>query len=497
MYNRKNFLLFIGVTLAILTIGLFLPSKVAMVMSVVYFAAVAWLKPKLLLPLLIIYFPLRPFLLEINEGLQLAGDIGIIALVARVVFEAIKRKDYKSIIKLQWYEWAYILFCVVGAISAFTTGVTLVAIVFQLRKFLIMYLLYYGVKRLSWDKQEMLKLLELIVGVAVLLIVHGLIEKLSQRQWLLPEAWSEQFLSPANAERIYGLIGNPNSMGLFMFVSIVATFVLLRVTRNKLWYIPLVLSFGTLLLTFSRGSWIGIVVAGIAYLIIVRNKQLFKQVVIVGIAGYLLVFLPISSVDQAIEASSDGSTQTQNKGDEDEGSSLGGRFSSSFDEEIVSRSSNTGRIFYMKKGFKIFADYPILGTGFGTFGDSAALVYSSPIYDNYGLGNLYEYRGGGFYSDNQYIQIIVQTGLIGTVIFAVFLLNMVYRIWKMRQTHRKIANVALLFWLFVCIVAVVYNIWENMVFPMFFFALIAWLETVRNGNSEQLPVVEEGKGEAK
>lgn len=488
MENQKNYLTLIIATVALLVIGLFLPNSITMAISVIYFAVVTWFKPKLLIPLLIIYFPLRPFLLEINDGLKFAGDVGIIVLVAKVVWNAIKQKDYRSIVKLEWYEWAYILFCVVGAISALTTGVTLVAIIFQLRKFLIMYLLFYGVKRLKWEKHEILNSMKVIIGVAMLLIAHGFVEKLSQRQWLLPQAWMEMFLSPANFDRIYGLIGNPNSLGLFMFVSIVASFVLLRTTNKNMWYIPLALSFGTLLLTYSRGSWIGIVVAGIVYLIIVKNKHLFKQVAIAAVAGYVLVFLPINIGDQLIgSALGDRVQQNQN------GGSLGDRFSSSFDDEQFSRSMNTGRIFFVKKGLEIFADYPVIGTGFGTFGDSAALVYSSPIYDDYGLEGIYEYMGSDFYSDNQYIQIIVQTGIIGTIIFAVFMLNMAYRIWKAREEHRDLANVAILFWVFIGTVAVVYNVWENQVFPMIFFGFLAWFETIKKRRSEPFTTLNEGK----
>ena len=50
-------------------------------------------------------------------------------------------------------------------------------------------------------------------------------------------------------------------------------------------------------------------------------------------------------------------------------------------------------------------DYPIIGTGFGTYGDSASLSYQSPIYEKYRITT-------EIYSDNQYIQIITQTGTL-------------------------------------------------------------------------------------
>lgn len=486
MINEKNFMLTIGATIALLGLGMFLPSQISMILSVLFFAVIPWLNPKLLIPALLVYYPFRPFLVEMNEGLKLAGDIGIIALFLYVVFQAFRQKDVKSIFQLQWYEWAYLLFCAVGAIAALFTGVTLVAIVFQLRKFLIMYLLFYGIKRLKWDREEIVRILKLIVGVAIVLIAHGFIEKLSQRQWLLPQAWMEQFISPANFERIYGLLGNPNSMGLYMFIAIIAGLVLLRLTGNKLWYIPTVLAFGTLLLTYSRGSWIGIILGGVIYLILARKKGLIKQVAISAVAGYFLVFLPITYTDQLIVTWFGDNPNLNEDGSLGEAPNLGDRIGDTFDKESIERSLNTGRIFFVKVGFEILMDYPIIGTGFGTFGDSAALVYSSPIYDDYGLKGIYDYMGKDFYSDNQYIQIIVQTGILGTLLFALFLLNILYRLWTMRKDHPDEANVGLLIWLFVSIVGVVYNVWENQTFAMLFFAFIAWLETVRKGNSEPL-----------
>ncbi|RYG71925.1 O-antigen ligase family protein [Lentibacillus lipolyticus] len=482
MNDQKQIIQLTIATVLLLTIGLFLPDSVAIGLSVIYFAAVTWYKPKLLIPLLILYFPFRPFLVEINDGLKFAGDVGILVLVIKVVVDAIKQKDYKSLFQLEWYEWAYLGFCLVGAISALTTGVSLVAIVFQLRKFLTMYLLYYGIKRLAWNRTEMLNVLKIISGVAIVLIAHGFVEKLSQRQWLIPQAWKEMFISPANFERIYGLLSNPNSMSMYMVVAIAASFTLLRVTKKKAWYIPLVLEAGTLLLTYSRGTIIGITIAGIIFLFLAKDKQITKQAIIAALAGFLLVFLPVHNLDRMIAEKTGQAGQQQQDGS----GSLGDRFSSSFDEEQFERSLNTGRIFFVKVGLDIWTDYPAIGTGFGTFGDSAALVYSSPIYDDYGLKDIYDYMGTDFYSDNQYIQIIVQTGTIGTILFAIFMLNMAFRMGKLRKTDPALSHVTLFFWLYVGLVGVVYNVWENQVFPMFFFALLAWMETVKRGRSDSL-----------
>ncbi|MDC3416695.1 O-antigen ligase family protein [Aquibacillus salsiterrae] len=484
MNSQRNFYLFIIATIAVLGFGLILPPTVSMVLSSAFFAAITWFKPKWIMPLLILYFPVRPFLVEINSGLKLAGDLAILVLVIVVLYHALKKKDIKSIFQLEIYEWAYLAFCVVGAISALITGVSPTAIIFQLRKFLTMYLLFYGIKRLSWTSQDFTTIAKVIVGVGVVLSLHGFVEKLSQRNWLLPDAWVDMFVSQANADRIYGLIGNPNSMGLYMIIAIMVTFMLLRTTNDKRWYIALSLFVGTMLLTYSRGTFLGFLIAGAVYLALSKRWIILKQLAIATIAGLILVYLPIDFADQALEnAGVEQSDGVKGESSDDNGG-LAGRFNN---KEEIERSSNSGRVFFVKKGFEIFMDYPIIGTGFGTFGDSAALVYSSPIYEDYGIAGIYDYLDKDFYSDNQYIQIIVQTGAVGVILFAIFLLNMAYRIWQLRPTNKAVANATIALWLFTSLVGVVYNIWENQVFPMFVFAIIAWVETIKQGKTVSVP----------
>ena len=62
--------------------------------------------------------------------------------------------------------------------------------------------------------------------------LHGLVEKLSLRQLLLPEEWKYKVLSATNAVRIYGLTGNPNSLALSLFFGIIGIVYLQHVTSK-------------------------------------------------------------------------------------------------------------------------------------------------------------------------------------------------------------------------------------------------------------------------
>ena len=72
------------------------------------------------------------------------------------------------------------------------------------------------------------------------------------------------------------------------------------------------------------------------------------------------------------------------------------------------------RLYSIEMAFKIATEYPIFGSGFGTYGSSAALTWDPPTYTKYRLPTY-------FYADNQYATVIAETGFVGIAIFLVFL----------------------------------------------------------------------------
>ena len=128
-----------------------------------------------------------------------------------------------------------------------------------------------------------------------------------------------------------------------------------------------------------------------------------KRLILPGIASILLIYYPVNLGVQyfqslGLKAASIGS------------GSIGERFGETFDQSNLALMTESGRFFYIEKGFEVFKDYPVAGAGFGSFGGSATLSYGSPIYKFYGIRSDI-YGGKYFYSDNQYIQVIAETGV--------------------------------------------------------------------------------------
>lgn len=456
------------VSVLLVVIALLIPTATVAYVATLLLALAAFIRPKQAILFLLIYFPLRSFLIEVNPALKLIGDLVIVFVFLRIVWDS--RKDMKSVFHFEVYEWAFIGFLVVGSISAFMTGVLPIAIVFQLRAFVITFLLLYSVKRLDITKRDIKNFLMLTFMIAVLLIIQGLVEKLSMRSALMPENWINRQLSSNNSSRIYGLINNPNVLAVHLTIAGILTYYLKALLpKNYMQWlinIMLVLLAGTWILTYSRGTWIAVVIGLAVYFLLTLNWKFIVKVVAVVALGFVLIVVPITYGTQWISSNTDiGNFVRTGPAEDADGFAVEkNRITETFNAGTVDKSKTTGRLFIVDKGFEVFKDYPIIGTGFATFGDSASKTYSSPIYKAYDIRF-------NIYSDNQYIQVITQTGVVGVILFAVFLLGMLTLLWKKRkESPMAIPMLAALIGVFWC--GLIYNIWEDKTFTMYFYILL-------------------------
>lgn len=465
-------ILTISALIAFTFLALLLPSKIAMIVTAIVFIIFAYKKPFESLLYLVIYVAVRPFLTEINSGLKLIGDLITAVLLVKLLISS--KFDLKNLLKFKLFEWAFFAFLLFGAVVGYFNGVSLGAVIFQIRTFIIMYLIYYFLSRSQLPSNWMTKLAWTGVGLGWILSLHGIIEKISIRQWLLPYYWKHTVLSTENMSRIYGLPGNPNSLALILMFSIIAVLFLKYLYKNGefkiLLNISIVLFIGIFILTFSRGTIISAFVLAVIYIIFTKNFKLIKQLVISGIAAIIFVYFPVIGGVNLVQA-------LGVEAPEGIAGGIGDRLNQTLDEKNIERMTSNGRIFYIKKGFEILSDYPLTGAGFGTFGGAATVSYGSPIYEEYGI-DLSIYFENKIYSDNQYIQIIAETGAIGVILFAIFLIGMLVLFWKNRSSKFSIFMMGL--WFSTCCSGAYYNIWELKVYTLFFFIIFALFALQQN-----------------
>jgi O-antigen ligase len=72
-------------------------------------------------------------------------------------------------------------------------------------------------------------------------------------------------------------------------------------------------------------------------------------------------------------------------------------------------SAIDGRIWAFNDAVEVFKTSPLVGTGPGTYGGQTAIYYNSPVYLR-GMQNGYVALP---YTDNQWLQIFVQVGIVG------------------------------------------------------------------------------------
>lgn len=484
--SNRLFIILAGIVL--LTIGLFISNPIVGILICVLLAATTFYDEKMAIYFLIITIPVRPFLLIFNSGYKAIGDILILFLLLKVIYD--NRKNIRQLFRFNLIEITFILFIVVGVISALITGVSIPAIIIQVRAFLLFFLLFYIVKRMRVDKKDVYDFAMTTFITAIILAVHGLIEKISNRTLLLPEVWESMDLSLTNKIRIYGLIGGPNEMAIYMAIAFFISFYLLRNATGKLRafvYTGMILILTVFILTYSRGAVLGIGAFIIAYLAIYKKFAHFKSIMIILVSsailfsavGYATNYVSNNVITEHAKKKTVEKKKVKKKAKKKE-SGLN-RFSGAFSKDQLSKSNADGRVYYVKKAVEVFKDRPVIGYGFGTFGGAATLAYSSPIYEKYDIK-------WNFYSDNQYIQILAETGIVGTILIFITVISMGVITWK---SHRRfLFSPMLIFFLSTALASgIVYNVLEIDIFTLYFFIFLGFgYQYLNKTQTKDLPI---------
>ena len=134
------------------------------------------------------------------------------------------------------------------------------------------------------------------------------------------------------------------------------------------------------------------------------------------------------------------------------------RFGEIGDDKLYTKENN-GRLFAVDLAFRILKDHPVFGTGYGTFGSSASLTWVPDLYYDYDMLE-------GFYADNQFACVLVETGVVGFVLFMAFLFA---TLWFHRKHVLKLAVCAIIAWF-----GVFYNILEIQIGTMLLWSLLSF-----------------------
>jgi O-antigen ligase len=203
------------------------------------------------------------------------------------------------------------------------------------------------------------------------------------------------------------LVRDPNILGTLIGLTLPFTmFSLVRQPPGRRRWLVAGAAFAltlALLLTYSRGSWQGVIVGfGIVALLIDR-RALLAFIVILALAYPTAVFMP-------------------------KGLLTGGGASYDPVQTTITRLGNVPlgrdlRMQFIKNGIPIFEDHPWLGVGPGRYGGAAASIFGSPIYAEYRTDKLLRNQET---VDNFWLHLGIEVGVLGTIAFITLVLTAAY-----------------------------------------------------------------------
>lgn len=255
--------------------------------------------------------------------------------------------------------------------------------------------------------------------ISVYLLVALVVSVAGMRQWIFGAAalatWVDQTSTLVGTTRVYSFLGNPNLLAAYILPA--AVFSAAAIFAWKGW-IPKALALlmwginsTCLTLTFSRGGWIGFVLAGFVFVMLLvhwfsiylpRFWQIWALPIVLGATAALLV-LAVVAIDP-----------------------LRDRVASMFSGR--DDSSNNFRINVWVAVIEMVKDRPVLGIGPGN--DAFNQVY--PKYQQAGYTALSAY--------SIVLEILVETGFVGLSCFLWILMVTLTQGWVQLQRLRQAAS---------------------------------------------------------
>jgi len=431
---------------------------------------------EMLVIFLIIFIPFREVIsLYTTDFVKLIPDF----LIILVFFIKLLKKEIKFN-KIDVVFFVFMVFSFLSTYVVNGNGI--LPYVIQIRSISVMYFFYIISRKNQFSQKFLNIFSIITQIEVIFLSLFGYIEKIFNKGLYFPETWAKGIIYEINFQRVYSFLNNPNIFGAFIVFSIlILTYFEEKNKIKKITPHFYIFSLAALFLTASRSSLITLILSIIAIFTIMNNKknilpllkyisfaivltyiinilssynslvlimlflvailvvtieellgnQRFKAFLItifISIAGvfwgvqYILVSPP-TFINEVVDeptseivkdaANIETSTETKETFQEQiiKDSVLVTKTKNLFSPTEIEQSSTDGRIYRVINGLKLFSKAPVFGYGFGTYGSSSSLIISKLELSN-------EETNMCSYADNQYIALLVETGIVGFILIA-------------------------------------------------------------------------------
>ena len=244
------------------------------------------------------------------------------------------------------------------------------------------YLLWFFiVTRILRDDQDVLRLYGALVGLGVLLALHGIYQYIVAVP--IPASWMTH-TETAVRTRVYSIFGSPNIMGDFMVMVAPMCAGLAYYVKDTKWkiaaWIGTILMCIACLFTMSRASWVAMAIAVVIFVLLVDRRLL----ALLAVAGIGACFVPFVRT----------------------------RIGFLFTDDFAAANTSGGRAGRKLNALNLFyAGNPWVGVGEGMFGGAVAM--QNQVLDGIDY----------FYVDNYFLKTMVEMGYCGLAAFCLMLLG--------------------------------------------------------------------------
>lgn len=249
------------------------------------------------------------------------------------------------------------------------------------------------------SKKDFNILIVLLILSAILVAMYGLYQ-FATGNIEMEDKWVDEATNPDLQTRIYSVFGNPNIFAEYLIMIIPISVSLFwfskKIHKKGLFLVTSMILALALLLTMSRGGWIGFAFSALVFILLVE-KRLLLLAVPVGIGG--LFFLPDTILNRI------------------------------FSIVNLADSSNNYRIRMWKITLEVIKDNWLVGVGFGHLPFKAAFETYTRTMPTY-------------HAHNTYLETMAEMGILGFIVFISFLFVLFkYAIKKLVKGNDKYIKV--------------------------------------------------------
>lgn len=370
--------------------------------------------------LLVVFFPFLPTM----------AVVGLTLLVMLGMFLKYISGDTAKI-EVDGFDIAVLAMCgmlLYGILNSYarTAGIPVVMV------YLVFVGAFFVIRRCLEDKQFLYNLVDAMIVAAVLVSLYGIYQKISGQA---DTTWQDTEMFESMGGRVVSTFENPNVLGEYLLITIPLTMARLFFTRQPnrkfAYLVGIVLQVVCMVLTYSRGCWIGLI-AAVGIMLVFSGRKITSLCVL---ALFLVPFvLPDAILERLLSVGN------------------------------TADSSTSYRVFIWEGTFRMLKDFWYCGIGIGPE------AFNS-VYPLYALNAI-----AAPHAHNLYLHVLSEIGVVGLIVvvvliknFFTYLVNAVKNFGEMKLLALG-TGVGMLGYL---IQGMFDNVWYNYRIYFFFFILLA------------------------